>query len=394
MLWGQPAPTASIPPPSLTTAGTWSGNQFDASQFTDPANRAYDILSTFCGPQLALTFSKFLGKSLTPDTALQIAEQYGYRRGMGMSGPESEKNLLDALGIPVEYRAGVDWNYLAQNVGSGAIGGVSTPGHYFSIEGYNPSTGQFDTGQSGTAYKAGSRFLTPQQIINLGGSAQGQYLVRNSGNMGQGSNVPTEPKDYGNPWANRAAAIAGELGINPDIFVRQIRRESNFNPTARSPVGASGLAQLMPDTARGLGVKNIFDPEENLRGGARFMADLLRQYNGDYRLALAAYNAGPGNVAKYGGVPPFEETRIYLQDILGEGNSNSNGMGNGPVRQPVNQSFTNIRSMNQQAKPTGGLFGQGSLFGSGQSMQPPTPQGGFVNAGAYMSLFANPFSAR
>ena len=114
-----------------------------------------------------------------------------------------------------------------------------------------------------------------------------------------------------------ARSIAQEEGVDPDLFMKLVQAESAFNPSARSPVGAIGLAQLMPATAAELGV-DPNDPEQNLRGGARYLKQQMDAF-GSPELALAAYNAGPGNVRKYGGVPPFEETQNYLSRILGEG---------------------------------------------------------------------------
>ncbi len=113
-----------------------------------------------------------------------------------------------------------------------------------------------------------------------------------------------------------AARIAQKYGIDPNIFVRQIQQESGFNPEAKSPAGALGLAQLMPGTALDMGVMRI-DPMQNLEGGAKYMRMLLDRYNGDYPKALAAYNAGMGNVDKYGGIPPFKETQNYVSTIFG-----------------------------------------------------------------------------
>ena len=117
-----------------------------------------------------------------------------------------------------------------------------------------------------------------------------------------------------------AYKIAQEEGINPDLFLRQIQAESAFDPQAKSSAGAMGLAQLMPATAKELGVSNPYDPEQSLRGGAKYMKQLLGRYNDDQTLALAAYNAGMGNVDKAGGVPNFKETQNYIAKILG-GNS-------------------------------------------------------------------------
>ena len=112
-----------------------------------------------------------------------------------------------------------------------------------------------------------------------------------------------------------ARAAARRHGIPEDLFLRLIQQESNWNPTAKSHAGAYGLAQLIPSTARYLGV-DIRDPYQNVDGGARYLKEQYRTF-GSWRLALAAYNAGPGVVKKYGGVPPFKETRNYVKVIWG-----------------------------------------------------------------------------
>ena len=108
---------------------------------------------------------------------------------------------------------------------------------------------------------------------------------------------------------------AKKHGLPVEIFKELVRAESNFNPKAVSKKGAMGLCQLMPETARRLGVKDPFDVDENLDAGARLLKELYRKYR-NWKLALAAYNAGEGAVERYGGVPPYRETKNYVSRIL------------------------------------------------------------------------------
>ncbi len=120
---------------------------------------------------------------------------------------------------------------------------------------------------------------------------------------------------YRGEYLTMARQAARKHGVPEDLFLRLVQQESNWNPNAESHKGALGLAQLMPATARRLGVDPSI-PKQNLEGGARYLSKQFRKF-GSWRLALAAYNAGPQAVRKYGGVPPYEETQNYVAKIWG-----------------------------------------------------------------------------
>lgn len=120
----------------------------------------------------------------------------------------------------------------------------------------------------------------------------------------------------GRALAPQISAAAQSAGVDPRLLAALTWSESGFNPSAVSPVGAQGLTQLMPGTAAGLGVSDPFDAGQNLTGGAKYLARQLAAFGGRADLALAAYNAGPSAVHKYGGVPPYAETQNYVQQVL------------------------------------------------------------------------------
>jgi hypothetical protein len=124
------------------------------------------------------------------------------------------------------------------------------------------------------------------------------------------------PAATGKDLAAMAIAAARRHSLDPDLVQAVVAVESGFRPDAVSPKGAQGLMQLMPYTARALGVKDSFDPAANLDGGTRYLRALIKRYGGDVTRALAAYNAGEGAVARHGGVPPYPETLAYVRKVL------------------------------------------------------------------------------
>ena len=127
--------------------------------------------------------------------------------------------------------------------------------------------------------------------------------------------LPSFRGNYRGEYLEVAKAAARKHNVPEDLFLRLVQQESGWNPSAVSPKGATGLAQLMPDTARLLRV-DINNPEENLEGGARYLGTMYDRF-GSWRLALAAYNAGPMAVEEHGGIPPYAETENYVKAILG-----------------------------------------------------------------------------
>ncbi len=187
-----------------------------------------------------------------------------------------------------------------------SVGGLSGP---VLAEGLVSSG---STSSRSAIFKSQSRLLDGRLSSQYGASIK---LTPKYDLTGKAPTIPNYTGSYRGTYLATAKAMARKHNIPENLFLRLVQQESGWNPSARSNKGAIGLAQLMPATARNLGV-NPRDPAQNLEGGARYLSRMYRKF-GTWRLALAAYNAGPGAVEKYNGVPPYRETKNYVRKILG-----------------------------------------------------------------------------
>jgi soluble lytic murein transglycosylase-like protein len=217
----------------------------------------------------------------------------------------SAEAITAAVGVPAEELA------IAQRVRqlqtlieqarqvsvSGVLNSASTGGPSMA------SAGDFESAlQAATTADATTTDVVPLSDQGYGAAGAGADLGASAGSS-----------EY-TPLIEQAAA---RYGVDPAVLHGLIQQESGFDPSAQSSAGAAGLTQLIPGTAASLGVANPLDPAESIEGGARYLGQLMSEFGGNTEEALAAYNAGPGAVQQYGGIPPYAETESYVSKVLG-----------------------------------------------------------------------------
>lgn len=317
------------------------------------------VASNDCGPNAYSTILRSRGYNLDPESSFNYAKKYGYHNGDQFAGPAAFARMLKQEAGLDSQLTNMDPKLIDSELDAGRPVAMSSSTHYWVASAYRDTeeSRQYYVGATG-AVAGNPVWARLDQLEYAGASPNALIIARgdvdpNSRSVSElGLRPPgaasanranlsrqTTAANPGTSWsaanANRSTTqnlsntesigttayqpliqqASKAENTDPLMIEAMMGQESGGDPTARSKRGAGGLMQLMPDTARGLGVQDVDDPVQNIRGGAKYFRQLLDQFDNDLDLALAAYNAGPGAVMQYGGIPPYEETQRYVRDV-------------------------------------------------------------------------------
>jgi len=316
-----------------------------------------------CGTNSFANVLRSLGYNIDPGTAYQYGKTKGYHDGEQFTGPYNFSRMLrEEAGVNAQTIP-INWNEVDKQLDAGKVVVLSSGGHYWTVASRRegPNGPEYYTGATGSVvgnpewatagqirYGGAPNYMivvdgnvnpqsrvvqetgiraatpTPDRTLLSSGIRQQQQQNNRASTSSQGGyqtlqlSQSGDEFDWAAPYTPIIDGASKDYDVDGDLIAAVLSVESEGNPTAVSRAGARGLMQLMPNTARGLGVLDPMDPNQNVRGGAKYLRQLLDRYDGNLTLALAAYNAGPGNVDQAGGVPDFEETQKYVRLVQAE----------------------------------------------------------------------------